>query len=147
MNVVLTSNLGAADVMQLQHAPLATMTRHVVSRAERAFQPELFARITEKLVFSRLSYDVQLEIARHILAGGLEFLAEKGLALTCSPAVLPFLVQRGFDPQLGARPMRDAVEKHVRDAASGAVLNGAAMIKAELVVHEATLCIRRKAAE
>jgi ATP-dependent Clp protease ATP-binding subunit ClpB len=142
--VVLTSNLGAADVMQLQHAPLATMERHVLAKAQRSFRPELFARITEKLVFSRLSYDVQLEIARQILAGELEFLAERGIALSCSPAVLPFLVQRGFHPRLGARPMRDAVEKHVRDAASSACLDKAIAGSTELVVHQAALCLRAK---
>jgi ATP-dependent Clp protease ATP-binding subunit ClpB len=144
--VVLTSNLGAADVMQLQHAPLATMERHVLSKAQRSFRPELFARITEKLVFGRLSYDVQLEIAQQILADELNFLAEKGLAISCSPAVLPFLVQRGFHPRLGARPMRDAVEKHVRDAASGACLGRAVSGDAELVVEQAALRLRTKSA-
>lgn len=145
--VVLTSNLGAADVMQLQHAPLATMERHVLAKAQRSFRPELFARITENLVFGRLSYDVQLEIARQILAGELEFLAEKGLVLSCSPAVLPFLVQRGFHPRLGARPMRDAVEKYVRDAASIACLYTTIAGAAELIVHQAALCVRAKTAE
>lgn len=140
--VVLTSNLGAADVMQLQHAPLATMERHVLTKAQRSFRPELFARITEKLVFGRLSYDVQLEIAEQMLASELEFLAEKGLSVSCSPAVLPFLVQRGFHPRLGARPMRDAVEKHVRDAASRACLNEGLLGSAELLVEQAVLCLR-----
>ena len=140
--VVLTSNLGAADVMQLQHAPLATMERHVLTKAQRSFRPELFARITEKLVFGRLSYDVQLEIAQQILANELEFLAEKGLVVSCSPAVLPFLVQRGCHPRLGARPMRDAVEKHVGDAASNACLEKSVTGSAELIVHEGALRIR-----
>jgi ATP-dependent Clp protease ATP-binding subunit ClpB len=140
--VVLTSNLGAADVMQLQHAPLATMERHVLSKAQRSFRPELFARITEKLVFGRLSYDIQLEIAQQILASELLFLEERGITLSCSSAVLPFLVQRGFHPRLGARPMRDAVEKHIRDAASRACLEKCVSAEAELVVHQAALCFR-----
>ena len=140
--VVLTSNLGAADVMQLQHAPLATMERHVLAKAQRSFRPELFARITEKLVFGRLSYDVQLEIAQQILASELAFLAEKGLAVACSPGVLPFLVQRGFHPRLGARPMRDAVENHVRDAASRACLDQSLLGSVELLVQQAALCLR-----
>ena len=145
--VVLTSNLGAAEVMQLQHAPLSTMERHVLAKAQRSFRPELFARITEKLVFSRLSYDVQLEIARQLLSEELDFLAEKGLAVSCSPAVLPFLVQRGFHPRLGARPMRDAIEKHVRDAASNACLEKAVAGGIELVVRQAALCLRAKSPE
>jgi ATP-dependent Clp protease ATP-binding subunit ClpB len=145
--IVLTSNLGAAEVMQLQHAPLSTMERHVLAKAQRSFRPELFARITEKLVFGRMSYDVQLEIARQLLSEEMDFLAEKGLAVSCSPAVLPFLVQRGFNPRLGARPMRDAIEKHVRDAASNACLEKAIAGGIELVVHHAALCFRVKSPE
>lgn len=120
--IVLTSNLGAAEVMQIQHAPFATMERHVLSRASRTFRPELFARITEKLVFNRLTYDVQLEIAESMLAAELAFLAEKGIHLTAAPEVLPFLIQRGFHPHLGARPLRDVIEKHVRDAVAARLL-------------------------
>lgn len=124
--IVLTSNLGAADVMQLQHAPFATMERHVLSRASRTFRPELFARITEKLVFNRLTYEVQLDIAESMLTAELAFLAEKGIHLTAAPEVLPFLIQRGFHPHLGARPLRDVIEKHVRDAvATWLLLSGA----------------------
>ena len=100
-HVVLTSNLGAADVMQLQHAPLATMERHVLSRAQRAFRPEFFARITEKLVFSRLSYDAQLEIARQILDSELAFLAEKGIRLTSLPPCCRSWSSAAFIPGSG----------------------------------------------
>jgi ATP-dependent Clp protease ATP-binding subunit ClpA len=61
--IVFTSNLGAADILHLQHSSPATMERHVLARAQQAMRPELFARITEKLVFKRLAYDEQLQIA------------------------------------------------------------------------------------
>ena len=133
--IVLTSNLGAADVMQLQHAPFATMERHVLSRASRTFRPELFARITEKLVFNRLTYDVQLDIAESMLTAELAFLVEKGIHLTAAPEVLPFLIQRGFHPHLGARPLRDVIEKHVRDAVAAAVMESERLSHAEIVVR------------
>ena len=139
--IVLTSNLGAADVMQLQHAPFATMERHVLSKASRTFRPELFARITEKLVFNRLTYDVQLDIAESMLAAELTFLAEKGIHLTTAPEVLPFLIQRGFHPHLGARPLRDVIEKHVRDAVAAALLVKRQFERAEIVVCGASLTI------
>jgi ATP-dependent Clp protease ATP-binding subunit ClpA len=147
--IVLTSNLGAADVMQLQHAPLATIERHVLARAQRSFRPELFARITEKLVFNRLTYDVQIEIAKAILAGELAFLAEKGVVLTASPAVLSFLVQRGFHPHLGARPLRDVVEKSIRDAVGATMLRRECAASATLTVggDRLLLCPSGAAAE
>lgn len=122
--IVFTSNLGAADILHLQHSSPATMERHVLARAQQAMRPELFARITEKLVFNRLAYDEQLQIAELLLRNELTFLRSKGYELTASNAVLAFLVRRGFHPKLGARPMRDAVEKLVGDAVAADLLVG-----------------------
>jgi ATP-dependent Clp protease ATP-binding subunit ClpA len=144
--VVLTSNLGAADVMQLQHAPLFTMERHVLGKARRSFRPELFARITEKLVFNRLTFDVQLEIAAAMLTAELAFFADKGITLSAAPAVLAFLVQRGFHPQLGARPLRDVVEKHLRDTVAAALLHRRDVRRATLTVADAQLALTMESA-
>jgi ATP-dependent Clp protease ATP-binding subunit ClpA len=100
------------------------MERHVLTRAQQSLRPEMFARITEKLVFNRLTYDDQLEIANLLLANELKFLAAKGYTLKPHESVLQFLVRRGFHPKLGARPMRDAIEKFVGDAVSTDLLTG-----------------------
>jgi len=110
--------------MGLQHSNDATMERHVLSRAQQALRPEIFARITEKLVFNRLSYEHQLEIAEKFLAREIDFLTGLGHKLELDKAVLPFLVRKGFHPKLGARPMRDAVEKLVGDAVTECLLAG-----------------------
>jgi ATP-dependent Clp protease ATP-binding subunit ClpB len=122
--VWLTSNIGSAELMSLQHSNDATLERHVLSRAQQALRPEIFARINEKLVFNRLSYEHQLEIAGKFLSREIEFLAGRGHKLDLDKSVLPFLVRKGFHPKLGARPMRDAVEKLVGDAAAECLLAG-----------------------
>jgi ATP-dependent Clp protease ATP-binding subunit ClpA len=122
--VWLTSNIGSAELMSLQHSNEATLERHVLSRAQQALRPEIFARITEKLVFGRLSYEHQLEIAEKFLSREIEFLAARGCKLELDKTVLPFLVRKGFHPKLGARPMRDAVEKLVGDAVAARLLTG-----------------------
>jgi ATP-dependent Clp protease ATP-binding subunit ClpB len=122
--VWLTSNIGSAELMTLQHSNDATLERHVLSRAQQALRPEIFARITEKLVFNRLSYEHQLEIAEKFLRREMEFLAGRGYKLELEKMVLPFLVRKGFHPKLGARPMRDAVEKLVGDALTTNLLAG-----------------------
>jgi len=122
--VWLTSNIGSAELMTLQHSNDATLERHVLSRAQQALRPEIFARITEKLVFGRLSYEHQLEIAEKFLSREVEFLAARGHTLELDKTVLPFLVRKGFHPKLGARPMRDAVEKQVGDALAEHLLAG-----------------------
>jgi ATP-dependent Clp protease ATP-binding subunit ClpA len=122
--VVFTSNIGSADLTNLQYSTPATIERHVLTRAQQSMRPELYARITEKLVFGRLTYDQQLEIAQLLLNQELSFLRTKGHDLTPDASVLPFVVRRGFHPKLGARPMRDAVEKLVSDAVAVNLLTG-----------------------
>ncbi len=114
--VVFTSNIGSAELMDWQHSSFATMERHVLACARQWLRPELFARITEKLVFQRLDYDTQVEIARLMLERQLSDLEAKGHRLTVTPEVLPFLVRKGFHPKLGARPLRDCLEKLIGDA-------------------------------
>ena len=121
--IALTSNIGAAEILGLQYSSAATLERHVMSRAQQTLRPELFARIDEVLVFYPLSYEVQLEIADKFLRAELKFLKEQGHELEADAGVMPFLVRKGFHPKLGARPMRDAVEKLVGDAVSECLLS------------------------
>src|SRR2546422_399604 len=120
--VWLTSNIGSAELLSLQHSTDATLERHVLTRAQQALRPETFARINEKLVFHRLSYEHQLEIAEKFLSREIEFLTARSHKLELDETVLPFLVRKGFHPKLGARPMRDAVEKLVGDAVADCLL-------------------------
>jgi ATP-dependent Clp protease ATP-binding subunit ClpB len=120
--VVFTSNIASAEIVGLQHSSFATMERHVLAHAQQSMRPELYARINEKLVFNKLTYDIQLEIAQLLLAQELDFMRGKGHPLEPAETVLPFLVRRGFHPRLGARPMRDAVEKSIGDAVANDLL-------------------------
>jgi ATP-dependent Clp protease ATP-binding subunit ClpB len=136
----LTSNIGSAELMSLQHSNDATLERHVLTRAQQALRPEIFARVNEKIVFHRLSYEYQLEIAEKFLAREVEFLAAQGHKLELEKTVLPFLVRKGFHPKLGARPMRDAVEKLVGDAVAECLL-GVRQACGQLGVDEARDCL------
>jgi len=118
----LTSNIGSAELMSLQHSNDAMLERHVLTRAQQSLRPEIFACVNEKLVFHRLSYEHQLEVAEKFLSREIEFLAARGHTMRLDATVLPFLVRKGFHPKLGARPMRDAVEKLVGDAVASACL-------------------------
>jgi ATP-dependent Clp protease ATP-binding subunit ClpA len=132
--IVFTSNLGAAELLNLQHSSFTTMERHVLTKAQRSLRPELYARITEKIVFSRLSYDVQLDIARLHIGRELSLLREQGVNATADESVVSFLIQRGFHPRLGARPLRDAVEKHLRGAVAEAILAEIICDRGEFIV-------------
>lgn len=140
--IVFTSNIAAAEIINLQHSSFATMERHVLAKAQRSLRPELYARITEKLVFNRLSYDVQMEIARLHVGRELSFLRSKGFDLTVGHAVVSFLMQRGFHSRLGARPLRDTIEKYLRGAVADALLAGVTSPRLEFVVSGNELALR-----
>ena len=122
--IVMTSNLGSAEVMGLHHSAYATMERHVLTRAQQSLRPELYARLTERLVFNRLSYDVQVEIAQLRLEEEIAFYATRGHQIIAGKDVLNFLVRIGYHPRLGARPLRDAVERLIGDAVAADLLAG-----------------------
>ncbi len=122
--LVMTSNLGSAEVMGLHHSAYATMERHVLTRAQQSLRPELYARLTEKLVFNRLTYDVQVDIARLRLAEEIAFYSSRGHEIGAGENVLNLLVRVGYHPRLGARPLRDTVERLVGNAVTADVLAG-----------------------
>lgn len=122
--IVLTSNIGSAELMDLQHSSFATLERHVLMTARGRLRPEIFGRVTEKLVFNKLSYEPQIKIAHLFLKKELDFIRGNGHELTIDDSVLPLVVRKGFDPKLGARPLRDAIEKLIGDAVATKMLQG-----------------------
>lgn len=120
--VVFTSNIASGELLDWQHSTFTTMERHVLAQAQQWLRPELYARITEKLVFQRLDYDTQVEIARMMLERQLSQMNSRGYTLVAEPEVLPLLIKEGFHLRLGARPLRDAIERLVGDAVTTSLL-------------------------
>ena len=141
--IVLTSNIGSAELMDLQHSSFSTMERHVLLSARGRLRPEIFARVTERLVFKRLTYEIQLKIAELFIERELRFLEGQGHKLLADESVLPLVINRGFDAKLGARPLRDAVEKLIGDAVAVELLQDK-VISGVLVNEESEQVLRIK---
>ena len=141
--VLFTSNIAASEILTLQHSSFTTMERHVLAKAQRALRPELYARIAEKVVFNRLSYDVQMEIARLHIERELSFLRDKGFHVATSQQLVAFIMQRGFHPRLGARPLRDAIEKYLRGAVADAMLADVGSRHLQFVIAANSLTVRK----
>lgn len=122
--VVCTSNLGAGEVMRMTSAPMATVERTVLNRVGQHLRPELVGRITEKIVFCRLDFDVQREICELMIARERTRLHQLGCVIDVSDAAIEFLIRQGFHRTLGARPMRAAVERYLQDALTERLLRG-----------------------
>jgi ATP-dependent Clp protease ATP-binding subunit ClpB len=114
--VVFTSNIGAAEAMRMQSAPFASIERTVLARVSQQLRPELVGRMTEKLVFNRLSYVVQREICEHMITIEQTRLHALGHAIEMAPEDFERLLRDGYHKTLGVRPMRASVERHMQNA-------------------------------
>jgi ATP-dependent Clp protease ATP-binding subunit ClpA len=102
--------------MRMARSSLASIEQAVLRRVAEALRPEILARVPDKLVFARLAPDVQREIAGLHLANEVARLKSVGFDLQVSSEALEFLIREGFHPQLGARPLRQTIERQLQDA-------------------------------
>ncbi len=114
--VVFTSNLGSAEAMRMARSSQVSIEKAVLRRVAETLRPEILARIPDQLVFARLTPEVQREIAKLHLAGEVSRLKGVGFDLKVSTEALEFLMREGFHPHLGARPLRQTIERHLQDA-------------------------------
>ncbi len=130
--IIMTSNLGARDIKRgglgFSNGETKTdyerMERMVMDELKKAFNPEFLNRVDESLVFHPLSQpDLQniIEIQLREVQNRLE---ERKVTLVPSEAAKTFLVEKSFDPMLGARPLRRAIQRMVEDALAEDFLRG-----------------------
>lgn len=124
--IVLTSNIGAQRIMTMRKSKYETMERLVRQDAQRELRPEIFARITVTVVFNKLGYDAQCEIARGMIDKECRALSARGFDIAPDTTVSDAVIQRGYHERLGARPMRDATELLIRNALAYELLRGGA---------------------
>ena len=120
--IVFTSNIGAAEAMRMESSAFATIERTVLRRVDQVLRPELVARINEKLVFNRLPYAVQREICELMIAREVDRLKSLGHSLVVTSEMVEMLVREGFHRTLGARPMRNTVDRYLQQQVSEGLL-------------------------
>jgi ATP-dependent Clp protease ATP-binding subunit ClpA len=118
--LIFTSNLGCARAIQMDEVPYSTMERVVSEEARHFFRPEAFARFKHPIVFQKLSFQTLAAICQSHLESEIAHvqsaiarLAGVLVEITYDRSALSFLVDKGYSPLLGARPMQNAVEHHV----------------------------------
>jgi ATP-dependent Clp protease ATP-binding subunit ClpB len=120
--LVFTSNIGASEAMRMQSAPFASIERTVLARVGQQLRPELVGRMTEKIVFARLPYEIQREICVAMIVGEQERLSRLGHEIEITPSDLETIMREGCHKTLGARPMRGAVERFWQEKISASLL-------------------------
>jgi ATP-dependent Clp protease ATP-binding subunit ClpB len=116
--IVLTSNLGSGDLAKMESAPYAMMERVALDVASQSLRPELFARISERIVFRPLSLEVQKSIVEGLIEAKLRVLSiyfGRPLSIDSGP-VIAFLIRVGYNKEQGARMLHQEVDRQFNAA-------------------------------
>lgn len=132
--IILTTNVGA-DVIKRQvtlgfgamgggDENYDNMRDKILERAKEAFKPEFLNRLDEKIVFHVLDRENLIRIVDLEIDTVVKRLAGKNIHLKLDKKAKEFLIEQGYDPNYGARPMRRAVERHIEDPLAEHLLRG-----------------------
>ena len=128
--IIMTSNLGTADLRKANvgfvkaddAVTYERMRARVHEELKRSFRPEFLNRIDEVIVFHELSQDEVTEIVDLLIKRVQTQLESQGLGLVLMPETKLLLAKRGYDPSLGARPLRRAIQRFIEDPLSEKIL-------------------------
>src|SRR5213080_1495563 len=131
--VIMTSNIGAAEIAR--NTPLGfavsddetgisydDMKNRIMGELKKVFRPEFLNRIDDVIVFHKLQRDEIKTIVELLLRRIRQSLAERELQLELSEDAKDLLVEKGWDPSMGARPLRRAIQRYIEDPLADFVL-------------------------
>ena len=98
------------------------MKDKVLEELKRHFRPEFLNRIDEVIVFAELTQEEVTEIVDLMIQRVQDQLESQGLGLELTPEAKLLLAKKGYDPQLGARPLRRAIQRLLEDPLSEKIL-------------------------
>jgi ATP-dependent Clp protease ATP-binding subunit ClpC len=131
--LIMTSNIGAELIKnqsgfgfgkKTPEANYEKMKEILQKEVERHFRPEFLNRVDDIIVFKALTRENLQTIVDYELAKVFKRLVEYGLKLELSEPAKEFLIDKGYNPEFGARPLRRAIEHYIEDPLSEAVLAG-----------------------
>ena len=131
--LIMTSNIGA-DLIRNQggfgfgkrteESNYEKMKEMLTKEIDRHFRPEFLNRLDSQIVFKALTRDDLTTIVEYELNKVFKRLIEHGLKLEVSNASKEFLIDKGYNPEFGARPLRRAIERYIEDPLSEGLLKG-----------------------
>ncbi|MEM7343490.1 MAG: ATP-dependent chaperone ClpB [Chloroflexota bacterium] len=119
--IIMTSNIGSHHIMELGAKEAETQ---VMAAMRQHFRPEFLNRIDEIITFHSLSADDLLFVIDIQLAHLRKLLAERKITLDLTDDAKRHLVEVGYDPAFGARPLKRAIQRHLQDRLALALLQG-----------------------
>ncbi len=136
--IVMTTNIGAdlikkqgglgfklaSDESAAEAQSYEDMRKKLLDGLKKIFRPEFINRVDSVIVFHALSKMHMREIASLEVSKVTARLKEHNLTLEITPSALDSLVSQGYDPEMGARPLRRVIQQQIEDALSDRVLAG-----------------------
>jgi len=119
--IIMTSNLGSQVMLESEGQE---REQRVMEILRATLKPEFLNRIDEVVLFNTLERNQLRQIVALQLELLTQRLAERRLSLDVSEAALDFIVDHGFDPVYGARPMKRAIQRYIQDPLAIKILEG-----------------------
>jgi len=153
--LIMTSNVGA-EIWQKQGSLGFSAQREEVTYEEtktrlmeqvkRVFKPEFLNRVDDVIVFHQLTREDLEKIIQIEFAEVTDRMKEKKMELVLTPEVINFLIERGYDPTYGARPLKRTIQRHIENVLAEEILSGKfkegdkvkAIVRGESIVFETT---------
>ena len=107
-------------------------------------RPEFINRIDEIIVFNSLSKDDFEKIAKIMLSDLIKSVAEKGISLSYSEDVLPYLAEKSFSHKFGARNLRRFIQTEIEDRAAELIISNynKKITKLVVCIEEENICVK-----
>jgi ATP-dependent Clp protease ATP-binding subunit ClpC len=132
--VIMTSNIGSREVKEFgqgigfptltnSEEAIKNNTKNIIDKAlKRNFAPEFLNRIDDLIIFNPLRREDIVKIMDIELNSLLNRLEASGYVINISERAKLFVAEQGYDPQYGARPLKRAIQKHIEDNLSEAII-------------------------
>ena len=146
--VIMTSNIGAQEIAR--NTPLGfaisddetgitydDMKNRIMGELKKVFRPEFLNRIDDVIVFHKLQRDEIKQIVELLLLRIRHSMAERELVLDLTDEAKDLLVEKGWDPAMGARPLRRAIQRYIEDPLADFVLRSQLPAGSTVVVDPA----------
>ena len=143
--LIMTSNVGAREIRKSGGYGFSTsdgdidyakMQGKVMDELKRLFNPEFLNRVDELLVFHNLTREHMGQIIDIVVNETLKKMSDRQITIELTENAKDYIVEKGFDPVYGARPLKRVIQKYVEDALAEEILKGHFDDGSQIKVHK-----------
>jgi ATP-dependent Clp protease ATP-binding subunit ClpC len=139
--IIATSNAGSQLILRTvqQRKALSTLTQEIINNIIESgiYRPELINRFDSTIIFEPLTIEQQSEVASLMLGGLYERIKERGYEVTISRDLLAILVEKGYSPEYGARPMQRVLQDIIEEKIAQKIISGEAKKGSSIILSRA----------